>query len=125
MRLNHLDLTVPNVAECRAFFEKYFGLRCVVARENDRLVVMTDDAGFALTLNNLYSFKQLEYPQGFHIGFMLNSRESVDEIFQRLKSDGFEVESPREFHGAWTFFFRAPGGFRIEIMHQFRHADVW
>ncbi len=55
MRLNHLDLTVPDVAQSRAFFEKYFGLRCIVdvAQDGDNVVVLTDDQGFALTLNNL------------------------------------------------------------------------
>ena len=126
MRLNHLDLTVPNVAQSRAFFETYFGLRCIVSvsRGNDDLVVLTDEAGFALTLNN-FDKTQVEYPGGFHIGFMQDSRESVDEIYERLKSDGFDVESPREFHGAWTFFFRSPGGFDIEVLHQFQRGDAW
>jgi len=31
MRLNHIDLTVPNVAQSREFFETYFGLRCIVS----------------------------------------------------------------------------------------------
>jgi len=122
MRLNHLDLTVPDVEQSRAFFETYFGLRCVVSvdRGNDELVVLTDEAGFALTLNNSDTTTRVEYPAGFHIGFMQDSRQGVDELHKRLKSDGFNVESPREFHGAWTFFFRAPGGFLIEVLHQAR-----
>ena len=108
MRLNHLDLTVPNVAQSRAFFEKYFGLRCIVAvsRGDDDVAVLTDEQGFALTLNNLDK-RPVEYPGGFHVGFMQDSRERVNEIHERLKSDDFEVESPRKYHGAWTFFFRA------------------
>ena len=125
MRLNHLDLTVPNVAQSRAFFETYFGFRCVVARENDALVVLTDDAGFALTLSNLDATTQVAYPPGFHIGFMQDSRERVDAIYERLKSSGFDVEAPREWHGAWTFYFRAPGGFDIEVLHQGRRGDAW
>jgi len=126
MRLNHLDLTVPNVAQSRAFFEKYFGLRCVVSvdRGNDDLVVLTDESGFALTLSNSDTTRHVEYPAGFHIGFMQDSRERVDEIHERLKSDGFAVEAPREFHGAWTFFFRAPGGFLIEVLHQLRRGNA-
>ncbi|MBV8265712.1 MAG: VOC family protein [Planctomycetaceae bacterium] len=126
MRLNHLHLTVPNVAQSRAFFETYFGFRCIVSvsRSNGDLVVLTDEAGFALILNN-FDKAPVEYPRGFHIGFMQDSRERVDEIYERLKSDGFGVESPREFHGAWTFFFRAPGGFDIEVLHQFRRGDAW
>ena len=122
MRLNHLDLIVPNVAQSRAFFEAYFGLRCVVSQGSDELAVLTDEAGFALTLSSPDTATPVEYPAGFHIGFMQASREQVYEIHERLKSDGFVVESPREFHGAWTFFFRAPGGFLIEVLHQARSA---
>ena len=125
MRLNHLDLTVPNVAQSRAFFETYFGLRCIVSvsRGNDDLVVLTDEAGFALTLNN-FDKTQVEYPGGFHIGFMQDSRERVDEIYERLKSDGFDVESPREFHRAWTFFFRA-GRLRHRSPASIPCGDAW
>jgi lactoylglutathione lyase len=44
----------------------------------------------------------------------------VDEIYQRLKSDGFDAEPPKEFHGAWTFDFHAAGGFLVEVGHQHR-----
>ena len=29
MRLNHLNLTVPDVPRTREFFETYFGFRCL------------------------------------------------------------------------------------------------
>ena len=32
MRLNHVNLTVPDVAQAKGFFETYFGLRCVAER---------------------------------------------------------------------------------------------
>jgi catechol 2,3-dioxygenase-like lactoylglutathione lyase family enzyme len=122
MRLNHLDLIVPDVTRSRAFFETYFGFRCVVDRGDD-LVVLTDGAGFALTLSRPSAGALVEYPGGFHIGFMQDSRQAVDEMYERLRSGGFAVEPPREQHGAWTFFFRAPGGFDIEVLHQFRGGD--
>jgi hypothetical protein len=40
----------------------------------------------------------------------------VNEINKILKDDGFDVEAPRNFHGSWTFYFVAPGGFTIEIL---------
>lgn len=118
MGLNHLNLTVPDVAQTRAFFETYFGFRCVAERGRDALAVLTDESGFILTLNNFDKAADVEYPGAFHIGFMQDSRERVDELYQRLKSDGFDGEPPREFHGAWTFYFRAPGGFLVEVLHQ-------
>jgi catechol 2,3-dioxygenase-like lactoylglutathione lyase family enzyme len=54
MRLNHLDLSVPDVAQSRTFFETYFGLRCIVSvsRDDQEVAVLTDESGFALTLRD-------------------------------------------------------------------------
>ena len=69
--------------------------------------MLIDESGFVLTLNNFEKATEVEYPGAFHIGFMQESRERVDEMHRRLKADGFDVKTPKEFHGAWTFYFRA------------------
>ena len=120
MRLNHVNMTVPDVALTRKFFETYFGLRCVFAPGREALVVLVDESGLILTLNNFDKAEKVEYPGAFHIGFMQESREQVDEIYNRLKADGFDAAPPREFHGAWTFYLRAPGGFLVEVGYQHR-----
>jgi lactoylglutathione lyase len=120
MVLNHVNLTVPDVPHAREFFERYFGLRCVAERGRDALAVLIDESGFVLTLNNFDKADKVEYPGAFHIGFMQSNRERVDEIYQHLTADGIDAEPPREFHGAWTFYFRAPGGFLVEVGHQHR-----
>jgi catechol 2,3-dioxygenase-like lactoylglutathione lyase family enzyme len=79
---------------------------------------MTDESGFVLSLNNFDKATEVQYPGAFHVGFMQESREGVDEIYARLKADGFDAKPPHEFHGAWTFYFRAPGGFLVEVFHQ-------
>lgn len=118
MALNHLNLTVPDVPRSRAFFETYFGFRCIMERANDALVVMADESGFVLSLSNFDKATEVEYPGAFHIGFMQESRDRVDEIHRRLKADGFDAKPPRQFHGAWTFYFREPGGVVVEVLHQ-------
>ena len=118
MALNHLNLTVPDVPQTRAFFETYFGFRCVAGRQSDALVVLVDESGFVLTLNNLAKAAEVVYPGAFHVGFRQDSRENVGAFYQRLKGDGFDLKPPHEFHGAWTFYFRAPGGFLVEVFHQ-------
>ena len=42
MRLNHLNLTVPEVSRTREFFEKYFDFRCVFERGRDTLAVLME-----------------------------------------------------------------------------------
>jgi catechol 2,3-dioxygenase-like lactoylglutathione lyase family enzyme len=120
MRLNHLNLTVPDVARSKEFLESYFGLKCVAELGRNSLAVMLDETGFILTLNNFEKVSEVQYPGMFHIGFMQESRERVDAINSRLKADGFDVEAPHELHGAWTFFFRAPGNFLVEVGYQHR-----
>jgi catechol 2,3-dioxygenase-like lactoylglutathione lyase family enzyme len=119
MALNHLNLTVPNVPQTRAFFETYFGFRHVAgAPKSDVLVVLVDESGFVLTLNNFGKEAEVDYPGAFHVGFRQDSREKVDAIYERLKADGFDMKPPHEFHGGWTIYFRAPGGFLVEVFHQ-------
>jgi catechol 2,3-dioxygenase-like lactoylglutathione lyase family enzyme len=119
MALNHLNLTVPNVPQTRAFFETYFGFRHLAgAPRSDTFVVLVDESGFVLSLNNFTEAEEVAYPGAFHVGFRQDSREQVDAICQRLKAAGFGMKAPHEFHGGWTFYFRAPGGFLVEVFHQ-------
>jgi len=131
-RLNHIDLVVADVAENRAFFEKHFGFRKIV-EFGDKLAVLTDGAGFTLTLSSPEvgdekgadapnAKKPVEYPAGFHIGFHQDRKEGVDEIHKKLKAAGINVPEPRDYHGAWTFYVRAPGGFYVEVFHQSRRG---
>lgn len=122
MALNHLNLTVPDVAQTRAFFERYFGFRCIAQPQS--LVVLIDESGFVLSLNNIDKAAAVAYPGAFHVGFRQDSREQVDAFHLRLKADGFDIKPPREFHGGWTFYFRAPGGFLVEVFHQ-PGAERW
>jgi lactoylglutathione lyase len=118
MVLNHVNLAVADVPKSRDFFVTYFGFKCIVEKGRDALAVLIDDSKFVLTLNNFDKMAEVAYPGAFHIGFMQDSREKVDEIFERLKADGLAPEPPRQFHGAWTFYFKAPGGFTVEVGHQ-------
>jgi catechol 2,3-dioxygenase-like lactoylglutathione lyase family enzyme len=119
MALNHLNLTVPSVPQTRAFFETYFGFRHLGgAPQSDTFVVLVDESGFVLSLNNFTEAEEVAYPGAFHVGFRQDGWEQVDAIYQRLKADGFNMKPPHQFHGGWTFYFRAPGGFLVEVFHQ-------
>lgn len=116
MKLNHLNLTVTNVAETRKFLAEYFGLRD--GGGNNNIAFLSDDNGLVLTLTSMKVGNETEvkYPVTFHIGFIQESEERVNAINRRLKEDGFDVPPPSRQHGAWTFYFQAPGGFTIEVL---------
>ena len=115
MKLNHLNLAVSDVAEAQNFLQKYFGLR-PAAPGTASFALLLDDDGFVLTLMKAGENGEAKYPASFHIGFVQESEEAVNEIHQKLRDDGFEVKPPRRFHGSWTFYLSAPGGFLVEVL---------
>ena len=119
MQMNHINLAVTDVVAARTFLETYFGLRCVAAPAPDTIVLLTDEIGCMVALSNFKKSDVVAYPPTFHVGFMQPSREAVDAIHTRLSGDGIAVGPRKEFHGAWTFYFKAPGGFTIEVGHQY------
>ncbi len=116
MKLNHLNLTVTEPLETHNFLVKYFGLQSIGGNTN--MAFLLDDDGSVISLTSMHVAKEADvrYPASFHIGFMQASEARVNEINQRLKDDGFDVPPPSKQHGAWTFYFDAPGGFMIEVL---------
>jgi catechol 2,3-dioxygenase-like lactoylglutathione lyase family enzyme len=118
MKLNHINLTSVDVPGDRAMFETYFGLQCAVMR-GSALAVLRDEQGMLLVLNDFAKKRgDFAYPEDsdiHHIGFIQDSREEVDAMNARLRADGWDAPEPRDYHGAWTFYFKAKGGYFVEV----------
>ena len=115
MKINHLNLTVINPAETQEFLVKYFGLK-PMGKASKNMAFLSDDNGMVLSLMNSGKDPEVKYPATFHIGFIQESEQRVEQINQHLKADGFDVPPPSRQHGSWTFYFQAPGGFTIEVL---------
>ncbi len=117
MKLNHLNLTVSDVPAAKAFLTTYFGLTAMPgAPDDERFTLLRDDDGMALTLMRGNPNAEVHYPGIFHIGFVQPTHADVDAINQRMAQDGHDVRPPKRFHGSWTFYADAPGGFAVEVM---------
>ncbi|PYX10452.1 MAG: glyoxalase [Acidobacteria bacterium] len=117
MKLNHLNLTVSNVLETHRFLEKHFGLKGYgTLAPSEAMSFLSDDNGLVLALFRVAKGTEVKYPPGFHVGFIQESEEQVNQINQRLREDGFKVPKPARLHGSWTFYFQSPGGFKIEVV---------
>ena len=112
MKLNHLHLMVTDVRAASAFLETYFGLQSKGG--NAGLNVLSDDEGFVLTLMKARTTTNVLYPNGFHIGFFVESEAKVDAINRRLKDDEYDLAPPERQH-SYSFYVAAPGGFTVEL----------
>lgn len=119
MRLNHLDLQVPDVAATRDFFEAHLGFRCEATKGKDALCILRDETGFVLVLSVHRKDGPTEYPSAFHIGFLLDSEEAVHAQYARMTAAGVHLPNPPEKRrGALLFYFHAPGGVLVEVSHR-------
>ena len=116
MKLNHLNLTVTDVPGARQFLEKYFALQSLDKGGNSQIAQLRDDNGLDVTLMKVGE-ADVQYPASFHIGFIQETEEQVNRINQLLRDDGYQVPKPARLHGSWTFYFQAPGGFLVEVLH--------
>lgn len=118
MNLNHLNLCVDDLAAARDLFEGCFGLR-TIDQKGSALAVLTDDAGFTLVLSSAPAFgatAPVAYPDGFHVGFVLDTPDAVDRARDRIAAAGVPVDqAPRRMHGAQAFYFTALGGLLFEV----------
>ena len=112
MKLNHVNLAVTDVTAAKHFLETYFGMVDLGGGNRNR-AFLRDDQWLVLSM---FKAKDVTYPGTFHIGFIQESEEQVNEIHRRLVADGYSVPPPQRSH-AWTFYVEAPGGFTVEVLY--------
>ncbi|MBV4358289.1 VOC family protein [Pinibacter aurantiacus] len=118
MKLNHINLTVPDVKATADFFETFFSFTCLEKKGDNALAVLKGEDGFVLVITS-HSFNRNDihsYPDAFHVGFLVNSKQEVDLKYDQLLSSGYATgHAPRNMHGSYGFYFNAPGSILVEI----------
>jgi catechol 2,3-dioxygenase-like lactoylglutathione lyase family enzyme len=122
MRLNHLDLHVPDVAATTNFFVTHLGLRLVEMRGANGLAILTDGHGLEIIVSKPIAkyggVDQVETGRmSYHIGFILDDRAEVDAVYARIAADGAADlwHEPREIRGGWLFYCVIPGNILVEV----------
>lgn len=120
MKLNHLDLHVPDVGATTAFFRRYFGLALIDTRANGGLAILSDGAGLELVLSHaIAAFGSVDQSErktvSYHIGFIVDDRAEVDRVNALMRAEGLAVEPPREMRGVYLFYCHAPGHILVEV----------
>ena len=101
MKIEHIAMYVNDLEAAKNFFIKYFGASSNAGYHNEktnfRSYFLTFDCGSRLEIMNKPVMEDLEKSPtrtGFiHIAFSVGSKEKVDELTARLKSDGYKIIS--------------------------------
>jgi len=101
MLIEHIAMYVNDLEAARDFFAEYLGGQSNDGYHNKttdfRSYFICFDGGARLEIMTKPEMKNQEKPlnrTGYaHIAFSVGSKEKVDELTERLKSDGFEVVS--------------------------------
>ena len=101
MKIEHIAMYVNDLESAKEFFIKYFNAKSNEGYHNKttdfRSYFLTFDDGARLEIMNKPGMDDVEKTlarTGYvHIAFSLGSKEAVDELTERLKSDGYNVVS--------------------------------
>ena len=101
MKLEHVALWVKDLEGAKDFFIKYFGAFSNEGYHNEktgfRSYFLSFDDGARLEIMSSPLFEESEksvYRSGYaHVAISLGSKKAVDELTEKLKTDGFKVIS--------------------------------
>jgi lactoylglutathione lyase len=127
MKIEHIAIWAKDIEKLKSFYSHYFqatsGDKYFNARKNfQSYFLMFDDGcrlelmqmpGVPVSANDVYK----QFTGLIHIAFSLGSKESVNELTEKLRKDGFEiVGEPRTTgDGYYESVVLDPEGNRIEI----------
>lgn len=135
MKINHMALYVKDLEAAKVFFVKYFAASfCekyynqktgfqsyfLTFEDGGRLEIMTKPGLIDKTehVREALSVEEVEYMGFAHVAFSVGSKEKVDEMTQRLCTDGYQIiRGPRTTgDGYYESCVVGPEGNRIEIV---------
>lgn len=119
MQLNHLDLSVSDVAAASAFLHRHFGFTVLDTRGRQGMAVLAGEGGFVLVLTRVTA--ELAYPKTFHIGFLVTEPAQVFAKHAELAAAGIAVAPVQEMRGGPCFYCRTEWGFMLEVSWRAPH----
>ncbi len=112
MKLNHLSFPSADTVATAAFFERYLGFTISGTWERSYILKRP---GFDVVIDHTEGDAPV-WPRAFHAGFELPSFEAVQQLYERFRGEGVEMETGVFNNGRGSrFFCRAPGGVMFEI----------
>jgi len=126
MKIHHIAVYVRDLEKTRGFYEKYFSAKANVLHHNPKTGLKTYFLSFEndvrleiMTKPGITTFDNSKEGLGYtHLALSVGDKESVDNLTDRIRNDGYVVFSePRTTSdGYYESCVSDPDGNRIEIV---------
>lgn len=121
--LRHLALRVTDLKQSRAFYEGLFGMRVVWQPDEDNLYLSSGSDNLAL--HQIPAGELTQYRSGRcqfldHFGFIMESPEAVDRLFEQAERSGARIVHPLKRHrdSSYSFYLADPDGNTIQVLYE-------
>jgi len=121
--LRHLALRVRDVQVSQAFYELFFDMKEVWHPDPDNVYLSTGVDNLALHQVTKEDFEKFatspKHPLD-HFGFLMDSPESVNALFQEVTAQGVTIVHPPKQHrdGSFSFYLADPDSNTIQVLFE-------
>ena len=119
----HLALNVKDVQTSQRFYEQFFGMKVVWQPDPDNVYLSSGSDNLALhqiPAENVTSFSHEKSQFLDHLGFLIDTPDNVDMMFQRVEAGGVPIVKPLKQHrdGSYSFYLADPDGNVVQILYE-------
>lgn len=115
--LRHVALYITHFEACEKFYVELLGMKIDWRPDPDNLYLTTGHDNLAL--HRATQFIDRTHSQLDHIGFILPSRETVDEWYEHLVKHEVPIKKPIKTHrdGTKSFYAQDPDGNIVQMIY--------
>ena len=121
--LRHVALRVRDVQVSQAFYEGLFAMKVVWQPDPENVYLSTGCDNLALhqiSPAELPQFNQSHIHPLDHLGFLMDSPESVEALFHEVAEKGATIVKPLKQHrdGSFSFYLADPDHNTIQVLYE-------
>jgi catechol 2,3-dioxygenase-like lactoylglutathione lyase family enzyme len=121
--LRHLALRVRDVQVSQAFYERFFDMKEVWHPDPDNVYLSTGVDNLALHQVSAEDLEKFASPPNHpldHLGFLMDSPDSVNALFQEVTAQGATIVHPPKQHrdGSFSFYLADPDHNTIQVLFE-------
>lgn len=121
--LRHLALRVRDVKVSQAFYERLFDMKLVWQPDPDNVYLSTGVDNLALHQVPAEEFEKFAKSPNHpldHLGFLMDSPDSVNALFQEVTAQGITIVQPPKQHrdGSFSFYLADPDSNTIQVLFE-------